>query len=211
MNMLTKNVKRMIRGPGATTWKTQTKTKKITAEYENIVNPPSVFPKLFSEDELRAGEVQQNSSGKYMNCDIEYIPLTENHHDETIVENLLVVVPANQISDIMEMVADNRSMCQITLNEVNSIVEHSMNKLVLVGGSDCKNLIRRCLQQIEDELAQYCSWAGQKRNFKISDFKMMDILEPSVKTVFNATTIELNKLIVMDWMRFAKQRLKRKE
>ncbi|KAG5864134.1 hypothetical protein JTB14_022568 [Gonioctena quinquepunctata] len=102
------------------------------------------------------------------------------------------------------MVADIRSMCQIILNKVNSIVEHSvdrnllnnnklaasqfMNKLVLVGGSDYKNLIRRCLQQIEDELAQYCSWAGQKRNFKISDLKMMDILKPSVKTVFNATT-----------------------
>ncbi|KAG5880352.1 hypothetical protein JTB14_025771 [Gonioctena quinquepunctata] len=28
-------------------------------------NPPSVFSKLFSEDELRAGGVQQNSSGKY--------------------------------------------------------------------------------------------------------------------------------------------------
>ncbi|KAG5885044.1 hypothetical protein JTB14_033363 [Gonioctena quinquepunctata] len=87
------------------------------------------------------------------------------------------------------MVADIRSMCQITLNKVNSIVEYSvdrsrnidtsddvikeclplktidsllnledllnnnkiaasqfMNKLVLVGGSDYKNLIRRCLQ-----------------------------------------------------------------
>ncbi|KAG5877289.1 hypothetical protein JTB14_036358 [Gonioctena quinquepunctata] len=63
-----------------------------------------------------------------------------------------------------------------------------MNKLVLVGGSDYKILIRRCLQQIEDGLAQYCSWTGQKRNFKISDLKMMDILKPSVKTVFNATT-----------------------
>ncbi|KAG5881065.1 hypothetical protein JTB14_014944 [Gonioctena quinquepunctata] len=125
------------------------------------------------------------------------------------------------------MVADIRSICQITLNKVNSIVEHSvdtsddvikeclplktidgllnledlldnnklaasqfMNKLVLVGGSDYKNLIRRCLEQIddEDELAQYCSWTGQKRNFKISDSKTMDILKPSVKTVFNATT-----------------------
>ncbi|KAG5877416.1 hypothetical protein JTB14_021383 [Gonioctena quinquepunctata] len=69
MKMLTKNVERMIRilrGPGATTWKNDlNKTKKITAEYESIVNPPSVFSKLFSEDELRAGGVQQNSSGKY--------------------------------------------------------------------------------------------------------------------------------------------------
>ncbi|KAG5877288.1 hypothetical protein JTB14_036357 [Gonioctena quinquepunctata] len=69
------------------TWKTQNKTKKITAEYENIVNPPSVFSKLFSKDELRAGGVQQNSSGKYkyMNSDKEDIPFMEDPHDTTDV------------------------------------------------------------------------------------------------------------------------------
>ncbi|KAG5865944.1 hypothetical protein JTB14_016151 [Gonioctena quinquepunctata] len=48
------------KGPGATTWKMQNKTKKITAEYESIVNPPSVFSKLFSDDELRAGGVEHS-------------------------------------------------------------------------------------------------------------------------------------------------------
>ncbi|KAG5885028.1 hypothetical protein JTB14_027135 [Gonioctena quinquepunctata] len=105
--------------------------KKITAEYESIVNPPSVCSKLFSEDKLRAGGD---------------IPFIEDPHDTTdvsIVENLPVVVPANQISDIMEMVADIRSMCQITLNKVNSIVEHSVDKSRNIDTTD--DVIKECL------------------------------------------------------------------
>ncbi|CAG9820201.1 unnamed protein product [Phaedon cochleariae] len=257
--------------------------QKKTADYESIVHPPSVYSDLSdddssakegslgdsgcenlgnievtqsTEDELRKSEISGKCS--FVNCGTEDIPLIEHLDDTadvTVVENLPVVVSANHISDIMEMIADIRSICQITLNKVNSIVEHSlqrqinidstddaikeylplktmdnllnledllknnktaaaqlMNKLVLVGGSDYKNLIRRCLQQIiEDELAQYCSWTGQKQNFRISDLKIMDILKQSVKEVFKATTDKEFELIVMEWMRFAKQRLKRKE
>ncbi|KAG5889627.1 hypothetical protein JTB14_025495 [Gonioctena quinquepunctata] len=172
-----------------------------------------------------------------MNSDIEDIPSIEDPHDTTdvtIVENLPVVVPANQISDIMEMVADIRSMCQITSNRVTSIVEHSVDRSRDIDTTD--DVIKECLPlktidgllnledllsynkiatfqfiKDEEELAQYCSWTGQKRKFKISDSKMMDILKQSVEGVFNATTDIEFELIVMDWMRFAKQRLKRKE
>ncbi|KAG5894672.1 hypothetical protein JTB14_014321 [Gonioctena quinquepunctata] len=81
-----------------------------------------------------------------MNSDIEDIPSIEDPYDTTdvtIVENLPVVVPANQISDIMEMVADIRSMCQITLNKVNSIVEHSVNRSRNIDTSD--DVIKECL------------------------------------------------------------------
>ncbi|KAG5866576.1 hypothetical protein JTB14_017021 [Gonioctena quinquepunctata] len=74
-----------------------------------------------------------------MNSDKEDIPFVEDLHvttNVTILENLLVVVPANQISDIMEMVADIRSMCQITLNKVNSIVEHSVDRSRNIDTSD---------------------------------------------------------------------------
>ncbi|KAG5893437.1 hypothetical protein JTB14_017877 [Gonioctena quinquepunctata] len=81
-----------------------------------------------------------------MNSDIEDIPFIDDPHDTTdvtIVGNLPVVVPANQISDIMEMVADIRSMCQITLNKVNSIVEHSVDRSRNIDTSD--DVIKECL------------------------------------------------------------------
>ncbi|KAG5890867.1 hypothetical protein JTB14_002810 [Gonioctena quinquepunctata] len=81
-----------------------------------------------------------------MNSDIEDIPSIEDPHDTTdvtIVENLSVVVPAEQISDIMEMVADIVSMCQITLNEVNFIVEHSVDRSRNIDTSD--DVIEECL------------------------------------------------------------------
>ncbi|KAG5879052.1 hypothetical protein JTB14_003615 [Gonioctena quinquepunctata] len=119
MKMLTKNVERMIRGPGATTWKTQNKTKKITAEYESIVNPPSVCSKLFSEDELRAG------GDRSRNIDTS---------DDVIKECL----PLKTIDGLLNL--------EDLLNNNKIAASQFMNKLVLVGGSDYKNLIRRCLQ-----------------------------------------------------------------
>ncbi|KAG5887031.1 hypothetical protein JTB14_008384 [Gonioctena quinquepunctata] len=43
----------------------------------------------------------------------------------------------------MEMVADIRSMCQITLNKVNSIVEHSVDRSRNIDTSD--DVIKECL------------------------------------------------------------------
>ncbi|KAK4882291.1 hypothetical protein RN001_005610 [Aquatica leii] len=83
-------------------------------------------------------------------------------------------------------------------------------KLSFVGGSDFKNLIRRCLPKLlTDELAQQCSWTGQKNNFQVGNFCMMKIFTEAVSENFPFSKQREFELVVMEWLRFATQRLKR--
>ncbi|CAG9820017.1 unnamed protein product [Phaedon cochleariae] len=230
----------------------QTSLGKIEGlAYEKFVRPPSVSSDL--TDDGWTKEANSSDSGwDDTSCHIQAsgseeragnvhdpdVSLVENMNpaDVTLVETLPVVVQSNQISDIMKMIVDLKSICQITLNKVNAIVEQSldrqrnvsvsdemiksflplitmdsllnfedllktndiaatqfMNKLFLVGGSDYKNSIRRCLQQIfDDDLAQNCSWTGQKQNFKISDMKIIDIFKHSSDKVSSDVDLDVD-------------------
>lgn len=49
-----------------------------------------------------------------------------------------------------------------------------VNKVLLIGGKNEKDLIKRALSTMfADNLACICSWTGQKNNFKIGDTNIM--------------------------------------
>ncbi|XP_050300656.1 uncharacterized protein LOC126739156 [Anthonomus grandis grandis] len=87
--------------------------------------------------------------------------------------------------------------------------ENFVRHLKTVGGHDAKDMVIRILKQnFSNALADICSWTGRKGNYEVGKLKQFDIMFATVHQSFNYTKKEF-EMVVMDWLRHAKQRLLR--
>lgn len=102
--------------------------------------------------------------------------------------NLLPNLPLQSIQELknLEMRLEENKQCQNQLVRVvfsfdrGLLTKHFFQyiKLKFTGGTSEKHCINRCLEKIfSNFLGQFCSWKGQKKNFKVSNCKCVDIIK----------------------------------
>ncbi|XP_045469274.1 uncharacterized protein LOC123676966 isoform X2 [Harmonia axyridis] len=78
-----------------------------------------------------------------------------------------------------------------------------------IGGNDSRDFVIRCLKRsFTNDMAELCSWTGQKDNYKVADSPVMKILHSAVKKTTGVSEKDF-EIYVKDWLRHAKQRKER--
>ncbi|KAF5307824.1 hypothetical protein FQR65_LT18335 [Abscondita terminalis] len=111
--------------------------------------------------------------------------------------NFTLPIPCKNLLDLQKLEEEMRSK------------EDFNNKLVLrlTGGSNEKNCITKCLENIlTNYCAMFCSWTGKKGNFKVKDLKTMETLKSAVRVNFPHSLDDTFEKYVMQWLQFAKVR-----
>ncbi|KAG5884515.1 hypothetical protein JTB14_021651 [Gonioctena quinquepunctata] len=85
-----------------------------------------------------------------------------------------------------------------------------VQKYLQFGGKNEADFLRRILSlTMSNSLATFCSWTGQKNNFRIKDMTIIKLMRGAVQKVFPAFSDCLFDKIAMEWLRHSKQRLLR--
>jgi len=59
------------------------------------------------------------------------------------------------------------------------------NLIISFGGSDTKQFIKRVLPKLfSNKLATFCSWTGQKNNFRLVDHQLMKVMKSMILQFF---------------------------
>ncbi|XP_045483192.1 uncharacterized protein LOC123688634 [Harmonia axyridis] len=76
-------------------------------------------------------------------------------------------------------------------------------------GNGSRDFMIRCLKRsFTNDMAELCSWTGQKDNYKVADSPVMKILHSAVKKTTGVFEKDF-EIYVKDWLRHAKQRKER--
>ncbi|CAH1176594.1 unnamed protein product [Phaedon cochleariae] len=78
-----------------------------------------------------------------------------------------------------------------------------------IGGNGSRDFVIRCLKRsFTNEMAELCSWTGQKDNYKVADSPVLKLLYMAVKKTTGVSEKDF-EICVKDWLRHAKQRKER--
>lgn len=128
-----------------------------------------------------------------------------NKEDITIKDNKIAkYLPLNSIENFLEL--------EDILKDDDETLTQVVNKVLLIGGKNEKDFLRRILSAIfTDNLASICSWTGQKNNFKIKDTYIILGIRKGFRTAFPRITERDFEFLIMEWFRFATVRKQRKQ
>ncbi|CAL1671768.1 unnamed protein product [Lasius platythorax] len=141
------------------------------------------------------------------------------------VNMILAQINNEQYRNKEDMIKDNKISKYLPLNSIENFLEledilkdddealtQVVNKVLLIGGKNEKDFLRRTLSAIfTDNLASICSWTGQKNNFKIKDTYIIIGIKKAFRTAFPRVTERDFEFSIMEWFRFATVRKQRKQ
>ncbi|CAG9817187.1 unnamed protein product [Phaedon cochleariae] len=119
---------------------------------------------------------------------------------EDLMKDYLPLKELAQLIEFDEFLQSNEEACK-----------QLVQKYLQCGGKNEADFLRRILSQtLTNSLGTFCSWTGQKNNFRIKDTTIMKLMRGAVCKVFSCSDCLFDK-IVMEWLRHSKQRLLREQ
>ncbi|KAK4886174.1 hypothetical protein RN001_002445 [Aquatica leii] len=123
----------------------------------------------------------------------------KNVHDAEVFANTFPFEEVQQIIDFEEnLVSTNKEALTFYINRI--------------GGKSYKDNIHRCLRTIyTNNVARFCSWLGQRGNFKVKNTKIMSAIKDVMTSTYSSLTESEFEVIVSEWFRLASSRMKAKK
>ncbi|XP_031333962.1 uncharacterized protein LOC116163975 [Photinus pyralis] len=116
---------------------------------------------------------------------------------DRIEPNLFTDLPCKSLQEVTDLEAKL---------EDDKIFQKLITILKYVGGSNAKYCVTNCLKKIFSNIVgQFCSWTGQKGNFKVADLKLIMAIREAVRATFALTDADYQSYVQV-WFQHAKTR-----